>query len=194
MAIPVQSFERLYSILPPRPASAARVEALCVRAGPDLREERASLELHPERGAIGDRWERKTWLYLPDGRPDPRVQVAVCNSSVLSLIQKATGVKHHPGDTLFTDLDLSVENLPIGARLQVGAAILEVSDVENDACAKFAAHYGAEVLAWIRLPKNRPLRLRGLFARVIIGGTVSLGDPVTKLGSKTVPVEQRATC
>jgi len=180
MAIPVQSFERLYSILPPRPASAARVEALCVRAGPDLREERASLELHPERGAIGDRWERKTWLYLPDGRPDPRVQVAVCNSSVLSLIQTATGVKHHPGDTVFTDLDLSIANLPTGTHLQVGSAVLEISDVENDACAKFAAHYGAGVFAWIRLPENRTRRLRGLFARVVAGGVVRLGDAVLK--------------
>jgi MOSC domain-containing protein YiiM len=53
--------------------------------------------------------------------------------------------------------------------------------VENDACAKFAAHYGATVLSWIRLPQNRTLRLRGLFAKVILGGLVSQGDPITKL-------------
>ena len=181
MNVTVECLESQYRALPMRPAVEAHVNALCVRPGPNLREERTSLELRPERGAVGDRWERKTWLYLPDGRPDPRVQVALCNSIVLAMIQAATGVQHHPGDTIFTDLDLSIENLPVGSRLQAGQAILEISDVENDACAKFAAHYGASVFEWIRLPKNRSRRLRGLFARIVSGGTVNLGDPIRKL-------------
>jgi MOSC domain-containing protein YiiM len=90
-------------------------------------------------------------------------------------------VRHHPGDTVFTDLDLSARNLPVGSRLQIGAAVLEISDVENDACAKFAAHYGTEVLQWIRLPQNRPLRLRGLFAKIVRGGQIHVGDLVAKL-------------
>jgi hypothetical protein len=176
-----EKLERLYAALPPRPASVARINALNVRPGPDQREERTSIEFDPERGALGDRWERKTWMYLPDGKPDPRVQVAVCNSRVLALIQEVTGIRHHPGDTVFTDLDLSEENLPAGTRLRIGKAIIEVSDVENNACAKFAAHYGAEVLAWIRRPENLTLRLRGLFARIVSGGLVRVGDPVEKI-------------
>ena len=183
MALSVEILERHFHALPLRPASAARVDGLCVRPGPNLREERTAVILHPERGAVGDRWEHKTWLYLPDGRPDPRVQVALCNSIVLAMIQTATGVHHHPGDTIFTDLELSAENLPVGSRLQVGQAVLEISDVENDACAKFAAHYGASVFEWIRLPQNRSRRLRGLFARVVSGGTVNLGDPIRKLAN-----------
>ena len=184
MAITVERLQELYRALPPRPAASARVYALCVRPGPNLREERNSIEFHPERGAVGDRWESKTWLTLPDGRPDPQVQVAVCNSVVLAMIQEATGVSHHPGDTVFTDLDLSAKNLPVGALLQIGGVTLEISAVENDACAKFAAHYGNRVLEWIRLPQNRPLRLRGLFARVSVGGVASRGDPVRKLTSR----------
>jgi hypothetical protein len=181
MAITVERLEELYRALPSRPTTAAKVTSLCVRPGANLREERTSLEFHSERGAVGDRWEHKTWLTLPDGRPDPQVQVAVCNSVVLAMIQEATGVHHHPGDTVFTDLELSAENLPVGALIQIGRATLEISAVENDACAKFAAHYGACVLEWIRLPQNRPLRLRGLFARVVVGGVASLGDPIRKL-------------
>jgi len=181
MAVTVALLESLYRALSPCPTSVARVNALCVRPGPDQREDRMVIEFHPVHGAIGDRWARKTWLYLPDGRPDPRVQVAVCNSAILAMLQQATGVNHHPGDTVFTDLDLTTGNLPVGSRLQVGDAVLEISDVENDACAKFALHYGAAVFEWIRLPKNRPLRLRGLFASIVEGGTARVGDPVRKL-------------
>jgi hypothetical protein len=59
---------------------------------------------------------------------------------VLALIQDITGVRHHPGDTVFTDLDLSARNLPIGTQLKIGPVVLEISDVENDACAKFAGY------------------------------------------------------
>lgn len=167
--------------LGPRPRDAATIESLNVRPGPDARESRDLIELCPRRGAIGDRWEHKTWMYLPDGRPDPRVQLAVCNSAWLALMQRLTGVQHHPGDTLFADIDLSVENLPAGARLAAGTAIIEVSDVENDACAKFARHYGPVVFEWIREPAHRPLRLRGLFARVVEPGHVRVGDPLCRL-------------
>lgn len=187
MNITIETLEGLYASLPPRPKLEGRIDALCVRPGPSQREARDSLVLHPERGAIGDRWEIKTWLYLPDGRPDPRVQVTLCNSRVLAMIQSATGVDHHPGDTIFTDLDLSGDNIPVGSRLAVGNAVLAVSDVENDACAKFASHYGAAVFEWIRRPQHRPLRLRGLFARVLVGGVVNRGDPVRKLTETARP-------
>jgi hypothetical protein len=189
MAVTTAELDRLYRALPPRPTITAQVNALNVRPGPNQRDERTVIELDPGRGAIGDRWECKTWLYLPDGKPDPRVQVALCNSPILALIQSATGVNHHPGDTIFTNLDLSTHNLPTGSRLQIGPAILEISDVENDACAKFAAHYGTEVLEWIRLQKNRPLRLRGLFAKIVRGGQIRVGDTITKLTPKPAMFE-----
>jgi MOSC domain-containing protein YiiM len=117
-------------------------------------------------------------MHLPDGSPDPRVQVAIAESRTIRFLQQLTGSGHHPGDTLVVDLDLSAGHLPAGARLRVGGAMVEVSDVENDGCAKFAKHYGDDVLAWIRAAENRDRRLRGLFARVIEGGTVRDGDPI----------------
>jgi len=180
MTVTLDDLERRYRNLPPRPTAAAQVNALCVRPGVGQREERSAIDFDPARGAIGDRWAHKTWLYLSDGSPDPRVQVALCNSKVLALMQDVTGVLHHPGDTIFTDLDLSVENLPVGTQLSVGPVLLEVTDVENDACAKFALHYGEAILQWIRLPQNRPLRLRGLYARVVHGGVAHVGDPIVK--------------
>lgn len=174
--------DALYRVLPPRPTDSARVESLNVRPGPTgEREQRALIELDPVRGAIGDRWEHKTWIHLPDGRPDPRVQLALCNSSLLALMQQAAGTQHHPGDTIFTNLDLSAKNLPSGSQLRIGTAVIAISDVENDACAKFSAHYGDVIFQWIRRPDNRSLRLRGAFARVVTAGTVRLGDSIARL-------------
>ena len=173
--------ERELAALGPLPCTSARADLLCVRPGPDQRELRQQIELCPRRGAIGDRWLNKTWMYLPDGSPDPRVQDALGNLRIIELIQGLTGNFHHPGDTLLTTLDLSENNLPVGSRLRLGEAVIEVSDVENDACAKFAARHGTVVFEWIRDPSNRHRRLRGLFARIISPGVVRLDDPVVRL-------------
>ena len=163
----------------PSPQNTGSVTQVCVR--PDLNQRVFPDDLHldPKRGAVGDRWERRTWIYLPDGRPDPRVQVAMMNSRMLTFLQTLTGCCHHPGDTLLVDLDLSARHLPVGTQVRAGSATLEISDVENDACAKFALHYGNDVLAWIRNPQNRERRLRGVFARVVSEGVVRNGDVIT---------------
>ncbi|MGH8020059.1 MAG: MOSC domain-containing protein [Opitutaceae bacterium] len=173
----------------------SRVVQVCVRPELNARAFPEVLELCPRRGAIGDRWERRTWMHLPDGSPDPRVQVALMDHRVLEFLQILTGCSHHPGDTLLLDLDLHSDRLPIGARLQVGSAVIEISDVDNDGCGKFAAHYGADVLAWIRAPANRVKRLRGAFARVVQGGCVRKGDTVTLIAAAvttTLPVTRPA--
>lgn len=167
--------------VPPPPRELGRVVQLCIRPGVDQRAFPEMLELSPERGAAGDRWERRTWMHLADGRPDPRVQVAVAHAATIEALQELSGDRTHPGDTLLVDLDLSAGNLPIGTRLAVGTAVLEVSDVENDACAKFAARHGHDILAWIRARENRLRRLRGVFARVVRAGVVRRGDEIRVL-------------
>lgn len=140
-----------------------------------------SLELCPDRGILGDRWSETAWLKLPDGSPDPRVQVSVTNIGIMEFLTGSVERVRDCGDNLFVDLDLSMTNLPDGARLQAGEAIIEVSDVYNDACGKFAQRFGPVAFQWIRLPDNRPLRLRGLFARIIQGGIINAGDPIVRL-------------
>lgn len=176
-----EELDRALAQLGPSPDGVSTIACVCIRPALDQREYPAVLELSGARGAIGDRWERRTWMYLPDGRPDPRVQVALCNSRFIDLVRRLAGTDHHPGDTLMADLDLSESSLPVGARLRAGTAVIEVSDVENDACAKFARYYGEDFLRWIRLPENRSRRLRGLFARVVQDGHVRVGDPIVRL-------------
>lgn len=180
MPVPAD-FEAALAQLPPFPRERAPIQCLCVRPGPDGRELRETIEFCPIEGARGDRWIRKTWMYLPDGRPDPRVQVAIGNSGIIAMIQRLTGNDRHPGDTILTTLDLSMDNLPVGTRLRAGTAILEVSEVENDACAKFAERHGPDVFRWIRDPANRTRRLRGLFASIVQGGIVRSTDEISVL-------------
>lgn len=179
MALNLQELDQCWQRVPAAPRVQGRVVQVCVRPEVDQRAFPEVLQLCPERGAIGDRWERRTWMYLPDGRPDPRVQVAVMNHRMLEFLQALTGSRHHPGDTLIVDFDLTENNLPTGATVRVGTARIEISDVVNDACAKFARHYGADVFAWLRDPSRKALRLRGAFARVVEAGQVRAGDLVT---------------
>lgn len=181
----LEDLDARFAALPPSPCERGAVVQICVRPDIDRRHFPETLDLSETRGAIGDRWERRTWLYLSDGRPDPRVQVALMNSRTLSWLQQLTGCTHHPGDTLLVDFDLSKSNLPNGSRLRVGSAVLEISDVVNDACAKFAAHYGRDVFQWIRHAPNRSRRLRGVFARIVTSGQVRRGDAICPVNQRT---------
>jgi len=84
------------------------------------------------------------------------------------------------GDQLHLDLDLSEANLPPGTRLALGSAVIEVTEQPHTGCAKFAARFGRDALRFVNSPIGRSLRLRGLNARVVVPGTVHVGDLVRK--------------
>jgi MOSC domain-containing protein YiiM len=85
------------------------------------------------------------------------------------------------GDNLIVDLDLSEANIPIGQRLQVGQAVLEVTDLPHTGCSKFVERFGPDAVRYINAAERRALRLRGLYARVLKAGTVQIGDTVQKV-------------
>ena len=70
------------------------VTSLCTRKDKGIREHPNRIEIHMEKGVIGDRWVYKTWKHLENGASDPRVQVAVCNSRILELLQKMLNIGH----------------------------------------------------------------------------------------------------
>lgn len=139
-----------------------------------------ALYLDPVEGIRGDRWRETAWLRLPDGSPDPRVQVSLTNTRVMQCFTGAEpDAVFRCGDNLYTDLNLTEAHLPVGTRLQVGEAVIEVSDVVNDACGKFAQRFGAEAFQCVRRPENHSLRLRGIFCRVVESGWVRVGAAVS---------------
>ncbi len=138
-----------------------------------------ALYLDVQHGIRGDRWERTAWLKTETGAPDPRVQVSLTNTKVIRCFTGSdTDSQYRCGDNCYVDLNLTDAALPVGARLQLGAAVIEVSDIMNDACGKFAQRFGADALHWVRQPEHLPLRLRGIFCQIRQSGWVRCGDAI----------------
>lgn len=51
------------------------------------------------------------------------------------------------GDNFYVDSNLTEQHLRVCARIKVGSAVLEVTDVMNDACGKSAQRFGAGLLS-----------------------------------------------
>lgn len=163
------------------PKDNAPILTLCLRPAEGERTFVSSLQFDLENGVVGDRWIQKTWLYTDDGKPDPRIQVCILGSRVQQLVRRDPDGMIYPGDNIIADMDFSEANLPVGQRLQIGSAILEVSDVFNTACFKWNERYGSDSLKWINLPENKPHRLRGLLCQVVQAGTATLADTIQKV-------------
>jgi hypothetical protein len=163
------------------PRDAGRITCLCFRPAPNKRDFPQRLRLTRAEGIPGDRWLTRPWLRMADGAPDPRIQVAIIPARVLDLVWRDRAATPHPGDTIAADLDLTAANLPPGTLLQAGTAVLRVSDVPNDGCAKWKVRYGAAASQWAADPAHAALRLRGLLCAVWQDGAVAVGDMLTVL-------------
>ena len=148
--------------------------ALIVRRRPDgVRETPGSVELSREEGVPGDGWNR---------RPprNPEAQLAVMRTDVAALIAGGQALTLF-GDNLFVDIDLSSANLPIGARLRAGRAVVEVTPKPHNGCHKFKGRFGDDALQLVQDERTRNLNLRGIYWRVVEPGEVGLGDPIDVL-------------
>jgi MOSC domain-containing protein YiiM len=156
------------------------LEAIVIRPATDARQPLQQAELSPEQGLHGDRWV-KGGATRPDGRPDPDMQLTLMNARTIALIAGEPTRWPLAGDNLYVDLDLSDDNLPPGTRLRVGTALLEVSAAPHTGCNKFAARFGLEATRFVNSREGKRLHLRGINAKVLEPGTVTVGDLVHKL-------------
>ena len=135
---------------------------------------------------MGDTWNVRGSSRTPDGSSHPEMQVTLINARTSSLVAGTDDRRALAGDQLHVDLDLSRTNLPAGTRLELGTAVIEVTDQPHNGCKKFSARFGLAALRMVNSPTGKALRLRGLNARVVESGTVRTGDVVRKVDG---PVE-----
>jgi MOSC domain-containing protein YiiM len=124
-------------------------------------------------GLVGDGWR--------SGRADPARQVTVTNARAIALLAQSPERWPLAGDQLYVDLDLSGRNLPPGAQLEVGSAVLEVTAEPHRGCKKFAARFGLDALRFVNSTVGYALNLRGINTRVVQAGVVRPGDVIRKL-------------
>lgn len=162
------------------PADGGLVELIVLRPLPERRETAEAAALDLDDGVVGDSWRSRGSSSRPDGSANPEAQVTIMSTRVLAAIEPDRSRWPLAGDQLLVDADLSVANLPAGTRLAIGDAVLVVSETPHTGCAKFSARFGSDALRWINSPLGRELRMRGLNARIVRGGTVRIGDAVRK--------------
>jgi hypothetical protein len=129
-------------------------------------------------GLVGDTWLERGSKRTADGSAHPDMQLNVMNTRVAELVANGAERMALAGDQLYLDLDLSERNLPAGTRLAMGDAVIEVTALPHTGCPKFVDRFGADAMRFVNGRTGRPLRLRGLNARVVQGGTVRPGDTV----------------
>jgi hypothetical protein len=163
------------------PADQGKLDMIVVRPSKRQRATPNHVHLSARGGVEGDHWAMGCWKSLPDGSPDPSVQVAIMNSRCLDLISPTKAAWALAGDNLIIDLDLSTQNLIAGQRIEIGTAMLEITAVPHNGCALFKDRFGTDALKFISAPSSRQLRLRGVYAKVIQDGDVLIGDIVKKV-------------
>lgn len=176
----VRDFDPFLDSVRAAPADGGRVELLVLRTGPGQRKVVTEAMIDLDEGVVGDDWRTRVSTSRLDGSANPDAQVTIMSTRVLAAIEPDRSRWPLAGDQLLVDADLSIPNLPAGSRLEIGEAVLEVSETPHTGCSQFRARFGADALRWINGPVGRELRMRGVNTRVVRGGMVRVGDGLRK--------------
>lgn len=163
------------------PQNSGQVELIVRRPNAGEREVLDTAELDLATGLTGDNWLERGSRKMSDGSAHPDMQLTLMNSRAIALVARTKDRWPLAGDQLYVDMDLSVENLPAESKLRIGTAVIQVTAQPHTGCRFFAARFGADATRFVNSREGKLLRLRGLNARVLQGGTVRVGDLVTKV-------------
>lgn len=163
------------------PKDNGRLEAIVIRPESGQRKDLESCEISLEGGTHGDFWVRQSHMHTEDGRSHPDVQICMMNARCIALVAGERARWPLAGDNLYIDMDMSPENLPTGQKLSVGSAVIQITDAPHAACASFIERYGRDAAVFVNVGPGKANRLRGIYARVVQDGRVSVGDAVVKV-------------
>jgi MOSC domain-containing protein YiiM len=168
--LPLARLEGARRALSPAPVESGRLALIVRRRSDGVRETPERVRLSPEEGVPGDGWGR---------RPprDREAQLAVMRRDIAEIVANGQSLTVM-GDNLFVDLDISASNLPLGTRLRVGQALVEVTPKPHNGCLKFKERFGQDALRWVNAKPTRDQNLRGLYWKVIDAGEAAVGDPI----------------
>lgn len=162
------------------PADRGVVELIVTRPSVNERILPDQVDLDVENGVVGDNWRTRKDSKSGSVAYTER-QVTLMNSRVIDLVAQTPDRWALAGDQFFVDMDLGEQNLPVGSRLQIGTAELEVTREPHLGCKKFVERFGLEAMKFVNSGKGKNLRLRGVNARVVRPGQVACGDLLRKL-------------
>ena len=163
------------------PRDRGTLEMIVVRPAVDQRDTPAAVACTVDGGIEGDDWPQRGSRHTPDGRANPDQQIAVMNARYLDLVAGGRDRWALAGDQLVVDLDLSDEHLRAGDRLRVGDVELEVTPHPHNGCDKFRDRFGLDAVRFANSPEGRRLHLRGIYVRVVVPGTLHVGDTIERL-------------
>ena len=155
------------------PCDEGTVDFMVLRPQNGERQIISRMQLTPEGGIGGDRW-----IDEPDDERRPGSQVSLMRSAVLRSFGQDDRQASKSGDNLIVSLDLSEANLPVGSKLYIGSAILEVSEDIHRPCAKFHERFGKRAAQRIARANRRGLRGRGVLCSVMQAGEIHTGDRI----------------
>ena len=58
---------------------------------------------------------------------------------------------------------------------------MEISTLPHTGCTKFARRFGGSSRKWVMTDEGQLERRRGVYARVTVGGVITVGDRISKL-------------
>ncbi len=141
----------------------AQIVAVCISENKGERKKPVeSADLQPEHGIVGDahagEWHRQVSLLAQESIDKMR----------------AMGLDVSAGDFAenITTSGIDLVSLPVGARLQVGEALLEVTQIGKECHARCSIYYQAGDCV---MPRE------GIFTRVLSGGSIRPGDRVVAI-------------
>jgi hypothetical protein len=163
------------------PKDHGALELIVKRPEVDQRESVPTARLDAEQGLIGDNWlARGDWQVAGDAA-DRDMQLNIMNSRVVSLVADDPARRELAGDQLYLDMDLSYENLPPGTQLSIGEAVVEITEPPHTGCKKFAARFGKDAVVFVNSGLGKRLNFRGICAKVVQSGDISVGDVAAKV-------------